>query len=159
MDRRRSRRSRNAWQVRLIDFGLAVRRQTLHKTLVNVSAGGATIVGASIAGTVDYAAPEQMGKLSGVAVGPRADIFGFGRTCCFALFGTPQPLRKHWKGVPSELGDLLEACLAERPDDRLGRSCRRSPAVDARRSVGSRRGGAPARFRDAAAGGAAAQSG
>ena len=38
-----------------------------------------TLVGSSIAGTLDYAAPEQMGKLQ-AGVGPAADVYGFART-------------------------------------------------------------------------------
>src|SRR5262249_1190291 len=41
------------------------------------------------------------------------------RTCCYALFKTTQPLRKHWREVPEELADLLEHCLSELPRDRL----------------------------------------
>src|SRR5260221_13782842 len=59
-----------------------------------------------------------MGRLPGAAVGPAADVYGFAKTCCFALFQTPQPLRKHWKSVPDGLADLLEQCLAENPKER-----------------------------------------
>jgi hypothetical protein len=34
------------------------------------------------------------------------------------LFGTPQPLLKHWQSVPSQLSDLLGLCLAEPPAER-----------------------------------------
>ena len=102
------------WQVKLIDFGLALRRaggDTLPVTT-------ATLKGSSIAGTLDYGAPEQMGRLAGVAVGPASDVYGFGRTCCYALFGTPQPLPRHWRSVPEPLAELLEHCLEEKPDQR-----------------------------------------
>jgi uracil-DNA glycosylase family 4 len=103
-----------AWEAKLIDFGLALRRtttDTLHAT-------HATLVGSSIAGTLDYAAPEQMGKLPGVSVGPAADVYGFARTCCYALFQTPQPLLRHWRSIPDGLAELLESCLEERPERR-----------------------------------------
>jgi serine/threonine protein kinase len=67
---------------------------------------------------LDYAAPEQMGKLPGVSVGPTSDIYGFGKTCCFALFKTTQPLLKHWKSLPSEVAEMLEQCLDEEPKNR-----------------------------------------
>ena len=106
------------WRVKLIDFGLAMKQNVLHST-----AGGAvsaqTITGYSIAGTLDYAAPEQMGKLPGVAVGPYTDVYGLAKTFCYALFKTTQPLRKHWREIPDELADLLEQCLSESPDERL----------------------------------------
>src|SRR5262249_46322064 len=54
------------WQAKLIDFGLALRR-TGRETML---ATAKTLVGSSIAGTLDYAAPEQMGKLTSAAVGP-----------------------------------------------------------------------------------------
>jgi uracil-DNA glycosylase family 4 len=103
-----------SWQVKLIDFGLALRR-TGRETMLATST---TLAGSSIAGTLDYAAPEQMGKLPGVSVGPTSDIFGFGRTCCYALFQTPQPLMRHWRSLPADLAELLEACLEEKPEQR-----------------------------------------
>src|SRR5206468_916927 len=71
------------WQAKLIDFGLALRR-TGRETLL---AATHTITGSSIAGTLEYAAPEQMGKLADVPVGPYSDVYGFARTFCYALFG------------------------------------------------------------------------
>ena len=56
-----------------------------------------------------------MGKLKGVPVGPCSDVYGFGKTCCFALFGTPQPTFQHWQQLPRELADLLGRCLNEQP--------------------------------------------
>lgn len=91
------------WEVKLIDFGLAVRQGTLD--------GG-------IAGTIDYAAPEQMGRLPGVAVSVRSDIYSFGKTCCFALFGRATPLRTDWQRITKGLADVLESCLQEHPNDR-----------------------------------------
>jgi len=83
------------WQVKLIDFGLALRRQAVHTTMSDADALAKTTRGQSIAGTLDYAAPEQLGKLAGVAVGPHADVYGFGKTMCFAVFGTAQPGPRH----------------------------------------------------------------
>jgi uracil-DNA glycosylase family 4 len=103
-----------AWQVRLIDFGLALRR-TGRETLMATSA---TLTGSSIAGTLDYAAPEQMGKLPGTSVGPTSDVYGFGKTCCYALFQTPQPLLRHWRTIPEGLAELLETCLEDQPERR-----------------------------------------
>jgi hypothetical protein len=106
------------WQVKIIDFGLALK----HDLLADASSStrhGKTVLGLSIAGTIDYAAPEQLGKLLGAKIGPPADVYGFGRTCCYALSGTPQPLRTHWRHVPEAVADLLEACLHEDPRQRL----------------------------------------
>jgi uracil-DNA glycosylase family 4 len=99
------------WQVKLIDFGLALKR-TGRETMLATSN---TLTGSSIAGTLDYAAPEQMGKLPGVPVRPASDVYGFARTCCYALFQTPQPLLRHWRSVPAALAELLESCLEDQP--------------------------------------------
>jgi serine/threonine protein kinase len=109
--------SQERWEVRLIDFGLAMRSAGTAST--RRSARERTLAGASIAGTLEYAAPEQLGKLEGVAVGPHSDVYGFARTCCFALFGTAQPTFQHWQQIPRDLADLLGRCLAEHPRDRL----------------------------------------
>ena len=103
-------------EVKLIDFGLALR--AVDNTTTMKSSLDLTLAGASIAGTLDYAAPEQMGKLKGVAVGPYSDVYGFGKTICYALFGTPQPTFLHWKAVPTSLAELLGRCLSEQPRDR-----------------------------------------
>jgi hypothetical protein len=104
------------WQVKLIDFGLALRAGTLQQTLSN--ARGNTLAGSSIAGTLDYAAPEQLGR-SRVSVGPYSDVYGFARTCCYALFRTTQPLPSHWNSISKVLADLLEKCLHDEPNQRL----------------------------------------
>jgi tRNA A-37 threonylcarbamoyl transferase component Bud32 len=108
------------WRVKLIDFGLALKQSVVQATAAATSASGPkTTLGYSIAGTLEYAAPEQMGRLPGVAVGPYTDVYGFGKTCCHALFRTAQPLRKHWREIPEALADLLEQCLHEPPAERL----------------------------------------
>lgn len=107
------------WQVKLIDFGLAFRLRSVQETVHRPQSMQNTLLGQSIAGTIDYAAPEQMGKLPGVSVSQASDVYGFGKTCCYALFGTPNPSRKHWKQLEDEtLCDLLDACLSEQPKDR-----------------------------------------
>jgi hypothetical protein len=102
------------WQVKLIDFGLAIN----HDAKVDTAVATKTLRTHSIAGTLEYAAPEQMGKLPGVAAGPYSDIYGFAKTCCFALFGTSSPLPSHWKGIQPGLVRVLEECLNENPQHR-----------------------------------------
>jgi serine/threonine protein kinase len=112
------RKDGDTWQVKIIDFGLAL-RQTIKDSMSRLpDPKSRTLFGDSIAGTLDYAAPEQLGRLRDVPVGPYSDIYGFGKTCCFALFQTTQPLPKHWKSIPEPLADLLERCLAELPRER-----------------------------------------
>jgi serine/threonine protein kinase len=108
--------TQKGWELRLIDFGLALRAPAAGST--QRSSLDRTLLGSSIAGTLEYAAPEQMGKLKGVAVGTYSDVYGFGKTCCFALFGTPQPTFQHWQQIPRDLADLLGRCLSEQPGGR-----------------------------------------
>jgi serine/threonine protein kinase len=111
------RRDGIGWRVKLIDFGLALKQDVL-QSVSGPAQSARTTIGVSVAGTRDYAAPEQMGRLPGVKVGPHSDVYGFGKTFCYALFKTVQPLRKHWRDVPEALADLLEACLGETPEER-----------------------------------------
>ena len=107
-----------AWRVKLIDFGLALTRAVLLDTVATPGRSAHTAVSQSVAGTVDYAAPEQIGRLPNVDVGPPADVYGFGKTCCFALFRTTQPLPRHFRSLPPSLAHLLEWSLEETPDNR-----------------------------------------
>src|SRR5205085_2394677 len=109
------RRERAGWQARLIDFGLAVRQEQLAAARQSTLWSGRTLVGDSLAGTLHYAPPEQLGQAAGVAVGPYSDVYGFARTSCYALCGTPQPTFEHWRKLPEELAELLSECLAEDP--------------------------------------------
>jgi len=102
---------------RVIDFGLAIRHKAISAE-VSTSRVSKTLTGESIAGTVDYAAPEQMGRGNGAKLGPYSDVYGWAKTCCFALFQTPQPTLRHWKEIPAKFADLLGRCLEEDPKAR-----------------------------------------
>ncbi len=106
------------WQVKVIDFGLALQQKVM-QTSRKASASWLTktLIGESMAGTLDYAAPEQMGKRNDPA-GPYSDVYGWAKTCCYALFQTTQPLFKHWQSIPPALAELLEKCLDENPKQR-----------------------------------------
>jgi hypothetical protein len=108
------------WQAKLIDFGLALKQNAIYASVRTPGSGLRSAVGSSVAGTLDYAAPEQLGRLPGVTAGPTSDVYGFAKTCCYALFGTTQPLSRHWESVPRPLARLLEQCLEERPEKRPG---------------------------------------
>ena len=112
------RRDKDAWRVKVIDFGLALVKKGEAPGSAASSRHGKSLIGASVAGTVYYAAPEQMGQMPDVAVGPYSDVYGFGKTCSYALFKTTQPRSRHFQGLPAPLGELLEACMEEQPDMR-----------------------------------------
>jgi tetratricopeptide (TPR) repeat protein/Tol biopolymer transport system component len=107
------------WQVRLIDFGLACTVQQIQATMQQAQIRGKTTIGRTILGTWDYSAPEQLGKLGAVQPGLYSDIYAFGRTCCYALFGTPNPTPMQWRRLPDWLAELLDRCLRESPKDRF----------------------------------------
>jgi serine/threonine protein kinase len=113
------RRGEAGWEVKIIDFGLALLASAPQESVNTPSPQSRVTISQDIAGTIDYAAPEQMGRLPGVGVGPRSDVYGFGRTCCYALFRTPYPLGKHWRSLTKGMARWLDGCLEEDPKDRL----------------------------------------
>lgn len=108
------------WDVRVIDFGLAVR-------LAVIQASASTLIpnrtrrDQSFAGTLEYASPEQKGLVA-AAVGPQSDVYSFGKTMLEALLGTTEPTTRTWKSVPEVYRDalqgLLEPCVEKSPADR-----------------------------------------
>ena len=106
------------WKVKIIDFGLALRKQTIETSMAARSAGN-TILSDSVAGTVKYAPPEQMGEMKGVKPGPYSDVYAFGKMCCYALFKTTEPKRRQWSEIPEELAEVLERCTEQELKHRL----------------------------------------
>ncbi len=107
-------RDRDRWQVKIIDFGLAVAQADM-ATSVARQAGRRSVEDQSFAGTYKYAPPEQKGELSGTPLGKYSDVYTFGKTCCEALFGTTEPKSWDYEGLPPAyrpLGRLLERCTA-----------------------------------------------
>jgi serine/threonine protein kinase len=101
------------WRAKLIDFGLALGTDRLLS-----SASSRTLRGSSIAGTIDYAAPEQLGKLPNLPVTPASDVFGFARTIYFAMFQTPHPKARHFEKLSKSLRTLLDDCSSDAPAER-----------------------------------------
>ena len=112
------RRTSSGWEVRLIDFGLSLRRSLVQSSLARGGPHGRSMVGSAVAGTLHYAAPEQLDPSSSRLVGPRSDVFGFGRTCLFALFGVTRPRAKLIRALPDPWPDLLDDCCDETIDNR-----------------------------------------
>src|SRR5205085_5275575 len=80
------RKAGDKWQVKIIDFGLALRRQTIKTG----GAARASILANTVAGTMKYAPPEQKGELPGVKQDRYSDLYAFGKLCCEALFQTTE---------------------------------------------------------------------
>ncbi len=112
------RKEESGWKVKLIDFGLALVKKGSAPGSASTSRQSKSLMGASMAGTLHYAAPEQMGQTPGVPVGPYSDVYGFGKTCAYALFKTTQTRTRHFAGLPRPLTELLEACMEEQPEMR-----------------------------------------
>jgi len=105
----------NRWEVKIIDFGLALRAQTIETSKDPIAGSQKSTLEGSVAGTLDYAPPEQLGKRPGVQPGPYSDVYAFARTYCYALFQATELLRQQWAGMPGPLADLLEGCLNPDP--------------------------------------------
>jgi tetratricopeptide (TPR) repeat protein len=94
------RKEGTGWKVKIIDFGLAMPQKVVETSRkASKAMQKETMIGSSIAGTLDYGAPEQMGRRK-EPVGPYSDVYGWAKTCCYALFQTTQPLLKHWSSCP-----------------------------------------------------------
>jgi serine/threonine protein kinase len=109
---------RSSLTPKIIDFGLALRPATAASRAVTEQARR-SLLGGSIAGTWKYAAPEQLGEAPGVPVAAWSDVYSFGRTCYFALLGTPEPDDDEKDTLPDGWKKLLSRCTARRADRRL----------------------------------------
>ena len=111
------------FELKIIDFGLALRGDGLQELARSVKTGsGRSIVEQSIAGTIKYAPPEQMGEeIDGKnwPVDMYSDVFAFGRTMKKIFFGTLEP---HQRDIDSfanrELVYLISDCDARDPSQR-----------------------------------------
>src|SRR5262249_41924068 len=106
------------WKVKIIDFGLALRKQVVEGGSKGGAPGKGTVLSRSVAGTLRYAPPEQLGLAPGVPVGPYSDVYAFGKTCCYALFRNTEPCRELFASPHAELRDLLMKCIDQNPQQR-----------------------------------------
>ncbi len=112
------RKTVHGWEVKVIDFGLSLRRSLIQGSQARTVSQGRSMVGSAVADTLHYAAPEQLDPSRGKEVGPHSDVFGFGRTCYFALFREPNPDQEDLDSLPQPWKSLLGRCTAKRIDRR-----------------------------------------
>jgi serine/threonine protein kinase len=112
------RKTARGWEVKVIDFGLSLRRSLVQTSQARAASLGRSMVGSAVAGTLHYAAPEQLDPDRSREVGPHSDVFGFGRTCYFALFHEPYPDQEDLETLPQPWKDLLGRCTAKKIDRR-----------------------------------------
>src|SRR5439155_2134154 len=106
-------------RVKLIDFGLAIKEEVEQATARTPGMRSPTPHEYGFAGTIDYASPEQMGRLPGVSIGTYSDVYGFGKTCYFALLGTPEPDDGEKELLHQAWRKLLSQCTARKIESRL----------------------------------------
>jgi len=103
--------------VRLIDFGLAIQVEP-RSLAAGHPADRACGSRREVVGTLDYAAPEQLGQLAGVAIGPYSDVYGFGKTCYYTLLGTAKPTEEETANLAAPWRELLAGCTGWNARDR-----------------------------------------
>jgi tetratricopeptide (TPR) repeat protein len=106
------------WTVRLADFGLGLRPGVVYATMGNPLVRSHTIVGRSVTGMIDFAAPEQLGLLDGVEAGPEVNIYNFGRLGYYLLLGNPIPDDDEKDALPESWRKFLGQCVARTPEKR-----------------------------------------
>ena len=104
--------------MKIIDFGLALRKQTIETSMAARSAGN-TILSDSVAGTVKYAPPEQMGEMKGVKPGRIRMCTPSAR--CAAMPCLRRRSRKDASGqkFPKNWHEMLEKCTEQELKHRL----------------------------------------
>ena len=117
------RKAARGWEVKVIDFGLSLRRSLIQSSQARAASLNRSMIGSAVAGTLNYAAPEQLDSSRSREVGPHSDVFGFGRTCLFALFKKTQPRAREIGSLPEPWPDLLDDCcdqdIGPRPNTTL----------------------------------------
>ncbi len=112
------RKTVRGWEVKVIDFGLSLRRSLVQTSQARAAGLDRSMIGSAVAGTLHYAAPEQLDPNRSKEIGPHSDVFGFGRMCYFALFREPYPDQEDLDSLPQSWKHFLGRCTAKRIDRR-----------------------------------------
>jgi len=107
------------WDIRVIDFGLAAPHDLVYHASLNLAAKRSTVRDRSLTRSLEFASPEQRGKLPGVAVGPYSDVYAFGKTCLWLLFQTTLPQSHHWATIPEQVRGPLQMLFEKATADTL----------------------------------------
>ncbi len=108
------RKTRQGWEIKVIDFGLSLRRSLIQTSQTRAASLNRSMVGSAVAGTLNYAAPEQLDPGQSGEIGPHSDVYGFGRSCYFALFCEPHPDQEDLDTLPQPWRDFLGRCSARK---------------------------------------------
>jgi hypothetical protein len=101
----------------LTNFGLELERSFYQTAIANPTRLILTAYGRTLANALDYAAPEQFGKVEG-STSEATDVYSLAKAACLALFGTPHPALNHWHQAGEALAEVLHDCLHESPSER-----------------------------------------
>lgn len=94
------------WQVKLIDFGIAVLAD---------DPAAAIVRGEPRPFTLGFGAPEQQGPSDSERLTSAVDMYGLGRTILFCLCGQPDPPPERRDLLPAGLASIVANCLSIEP--------------------------------------------
>ncbi len=98
----------------MTNFGLPLKRSFYEFPIKNPSHLSLTQFGRTLSNSLDYVAPEQVGKRPD-PVSPATDVYSLGKLACLALFATPHPALNHWRLAGVGLAGILHDCIQEDP--------------------------------------------
>ena len=98
----------------MTNFGLPLKRSFYEFPIKNPSHLSLTQFGRTLSNSLDYVAPEQVGKRP-EPVSAATDVFSLGKLACLALFATPHPALNHWRLAGEGLAGILHDCTQEDP--------------------------------------------